>query len=232
MYPWRMEHFTNIQKFYIRTKDVIIGLTRDLQYIQDVSCPKLYALIDRDSLNYQNIQITLTGNTIAASLEFNSPDGKHVTTLSENFDLDLPINLNSEEIPENTKALYGNYAWKSEMIILTPLIIQFFTPIIQDLFAFPVSQDKITPRAEVQNNRDSFMNALRRLIDGHICPSREKVAELVGYYFDSPLSESFQTLFIDVIYTIMHSPDGSPKENFRDDVVRIVEILNQYEQSL
>lgn len=218
-YDWRMENYTELQKFIFNLKDILLGTTTDYKYITDVLCPKLYALVDRDSVMYTNLTVKLEENKITSTVEMNTFDDKLVVDRTEEMEWSFPpLEIIVKEKPENVDLVYTSQIWKSEAWVLLPLLINFFIFIPG-------------PNPELRNNVDLFAKTIRECIDSHICPSIEKVIELIDYCFKNILLD-YKEIFTKIIYTILYSPEGTVKENFNVDVRKIVEILNQYVQAV
>lgn len=219
-YPWRMENFKELQKFYIRLNDIKVGTTPDLKYVQDVLCPKLYAVADKDSVNYSNIEITLEPNKITTVMETADMDKRIQWTEAQETDWSFPeVDVTTTPKPENINLIYVNYKWKSEAYLMISLFTEFFT---QTLLNY----------ARKDIHRNMFEKNMIDLIESHICPTKEKIKGLVLHYFTyMGRRESFVNLFVEVIHTILYSPEGTVKEEFDVDVRKIIEILNQYVQA-
>jgi hypothetical protein len=218
-YAWRMDHYYEIQKFVFKLTDIILGTTEDCRYIRGIRCPKLYSLVNRDSVLFQDIEFHLKPNRITATIEMNTFDEKVGMSVSDEVEWTLPpVQLSETEKPENVDVVYADNKWKSEAWVVVPLIIEFFTS--------PSGE-----RVEVLNNRVLFEINLRDLVHAHVCPSKEKIEELIKYYFDGRVLYNYLPLFVEVIYMII-SPEGTEvKEDFDKDVRKIIEVLTRYVQA-
>jgi hypothetical protein len=107
--------------------------------------------------------------------------------------------------------------WRSEALVFIPLIIEFFT-------------FNSVKEIHVKNNGDLFEKNIFDLIRSHLCPSKERLEELILYYFNE-MDETYRKLFVEAIYTIMYMEEKAVKKDFSVDVKKISEILTQYVQS-
>lgn len=218
-YPWRMENYAELQKFIFRLKDVQLGLTADYRYVTDMLCPKLYALVDRDSVSYTNLSVKLEENNITSTVEMNTFEERVVVEKREGVEWSFPpMQVVETEKPEGVSLIYTDQRWKSEAWVILPLIINFFTFI-------PGSHP------ELKNGADLFEKTIRDLVDSHICPSIGKVGELVDYCFGHVLFD-YREIFTTIIHTVLYSPEEAVKVDFDADVRAILGILIQYVQAL
>lgn len=218
-YSWRMENFSSIQKFIFHTRDIYLGVTNDLRYIQDLLCPKLYAYVDTESVDYKGVGFSMKGDEISLSAFMNL--GGEKVSITETEKIPMPDSFYNYTFTENTEGVQQMYVtgvWKSEALVILPLLVEFFT--------LEYKEDIIN------TNRESFTNVIVELIKQHLKLPREKISELIDYYFADLTLPELKELFVDVIYIYLNPIDEELRNDFKDDAERMMEVFNQYEQSL